>query len=70
MNEALIGGIVLLLIVGLYFGSYIMNKNTEAPEGAIVVDKCSTCGTSGACSLSKQEQVSLSDDQVCEDFQE
>lgn len=67
MNGTIVGSIVLLLIVGLYFGSFILNKNTAVPEGTQVIDKCSTCG-SGSCSLSKKEIVSKSEEQVCEDF--
>ena len=51
MNPSLIGGLVIFGIIALYFITYILNKNTEAPETDIVVDKCGTCGSSGACAL-------------------
>lgn len=48
----------ILIVIGLFVGlvalymiSYIGNKNTAVPEGTPVIDKCSTCGTSGACAL-------------------
>lgn len=63
MNSIFIGVALLVGIIGLYFLTYILNKNTDAPEGAIKVDKCSTCGTRGACSLSDREKQSDSDEE-------
>lgn len=42
---------IFVFLIGTYFLSYYLNGKTSTPEGAIVVDKCSTCGTSGACAL-------------------
>jgi len=37
--------IVLTLVIGLYIGSYLLNKNTPVPEGIIPVEGCSSCNT-------------------------
>jgi hypothetical protein len=71
MNEVVIAGILLLGIIGVYFLTYILNKNTAAPEGVEPIDKCSTCGTSGACSLSQKEEIRVHPEEECEfEFQE
>jgi len=67
MTGTLIGFGVLFLIIALYFITYIANKNIDAPEGAIKISKCSTCG-SGSCSLSSEERLSAEDTE-CDDFQ-
>lgn len=48
---------IIAVLVGMYIGSYILNKNTAVPEGTPVIDKCSTCGTSGACALQSEDKV-------------
>ncbi len=47
---------IIVVLVGLYLGSYVLNKNTAVPEGTPVIDKCSTCGTSGACALQSESK--------------
>ena len=69
MDSIFVALLVMALIVGLYFGSYILNKNTAAPEGARVIDKCSTCGT-GSCSLPTKESFKNSPDEECEIYEE
>lgn len=66
MSELVIAGMLLVGIIGVYFLTYILNKNTDAPEGIEPVDKCSTCGTSGACSLSQKEDKRTNPDEECE----
>jgi hypothetical protein len=55
-------------IIAMYFITYILNKNTDAPEGAQVIDKCSTCG-SGSCSLSRKEEFRNSSQDECEIYE-
>jgi len=69
MSGALIGGGLLLLMVGLYLGTYLLNKTIPVPEGTVVIDKCSTCG-SGACSLPVKEEFSKSNKESCEIYEE
>jgi hypothetical protein len=57
----LVGGIIIL-----YFGSYLLNKNTKAPEGIEPAEKCTTCGSRGACSLSQREELKKHPDEECE----
>ena len=66
MNEVVIAGILLLGIIGVYFLTYILNKNTAAPEGVEPADKCKTCGTCGACSLSQKEETRVDPADECE----
>lgn len=66
MNELVIAGLLLVGIIGVYFLTYILNKNTDAPEGVEPADKCSTCGTSGACSLAQKEETRVQADEPCE----
>ncbi|AIO18637.1 hypothetical protein KQ51_00757 [Candidatus Izimaplasma bacterium HR1] len=51
-NFLVIAGI-LLIIVAIYIGSYYLNANTKAPEGAKEVG-CDTCN-SLSCSLRKKD---------------
>lgn len=69
MNGLIIGIGIIVFVVALYFGSYILNKNTAAPDGVTVIHECSTCGN-GACSLSRKENYSNSHDQHCEIYEE
>lgn len=57
MESILIVMAIFIGLVGLYVVSYIMNKNTAVPEGTPIIDKCSTCGTSGACALQTEEKI-------------
>lgn len=43
--------VILFVVIGLYLLSYSWNNNTDAPEGTEPIGKCSSCGTSGSCSL-------------------
>lgn len=71
MNEVVIAGILLFGIIGVYFLTYILNKNTAAPEGVEPAEKCSTCGTSGSCSLGQKEEIRIHPDEECDfEFQE
>lgn len=56
MEAILIVIAIFVGLVGLYFTSYILNKSTPVPEGTPVIDKCSTCGTSGACALQSEKK--------------
>ena len=69
MNGMLIGEGLLLVIIALYFVTYILNKNTEVPEGSHVIPECSTCGN-GSCSLARRENYSNSEDIHCEQYTE
>ncbi len=40
----------LLPIIGIYMLSYVLNKNTKAPDDLGEISKCSTC-SSGSCPL-------------------
>ena len=66
MNEILIAAGLVGGIILIYFGSYILNKNTEAPEGIEPPEKCTTCGSRGACSLSQREEMKKHPDEECE----
>lgn len=57
MNGAIVGLLLVVGIIGLYFLTYVLNKNTAVPEGTPIIDKCSTCGTSGACALKGTDEV-------------
>ena len=41
--------LVLAGVIGLYLGSYVLNKNTPVPEGIIPIEQCASCSTT-ACS--------------------
>ena len=66
--NSLYGGLIVLAVIGLYILTYILNKNTAAPEGAIVITKCSTC-TSGSCSMVTKEKYVASDTEDCEVYE-
>ena len=66
MSEIVIAGILLIGIIGVYFLTYILNKNTDAPEGVEPIDKCTTCGTSGACSLAQKEETRVHPEEECD----
>lgn len=66
MSGPVIGILLLGGIVLLYFGSFILNKQTDAPEGIEPAEKCTTCGSRGACSLSQQEEMKKHPDEECE----
>lgn len=66
MNDILIAVLLVGGIIILYFGSYILNKNTEAPEGIEPAEKCTTCGSRGACSLSQKEELKKHPEEPCE----
>ena len=66
MSEILIAVLLVGGIIIVYFGSYILNKNTDAPEGIEAPEKCTTCGSRGACSLSQREEIQQHPDQECE----
>ncbi len=66
MSGIWIGTLLLGGIVALYFLTYILNKNTDAPEGITPPEKCTTCGSRGACSLSQREEMKKHPDQECE----
>lgn len=51
MPNLLVVPIILFVVIGLYLLSYSLNSNTDAPEGTEPIGKCSSCGTSGSCSL-------------------
>ena len=50
MQGLIIVIILLAVIIGLYIGSYYLNKNTPVPEGIEDVSDCQSCG-SISCSL-------------------
>jgi hypothetical protein len=37
--------IVLTLVIGLYIGSYVLNKRTPVPEGIVMIEGCDSCST-------------------------
>lgn len=51
MNGTVVAILLVFGIIGLYFLTYILNKNIDAPEGAPEIDKCGTCGSKGACAI-------------------
>ena len=58
----------LLLVIGmilLYFGTYVLNKSVDAPAGIAPVSKCSTCG-SGSCSIREEAFSSKEEIEECE----
>ena len=49
--EALAVVLVFIGLIGLYIGSYYLNKNTAVPEGTIEIEGCGSCASSGSCSI-------------------
>lgn len=43
---------ILVLFIGLYLGSYVLNNNTEIPEGDYESVGCDSCNST-SCSLRK-----------------
>ena len=70
MSSSLVGVLVIFGVIALYIVSYILNKNTDVPEGIEPLDKCSTCGTGGSCSLDKKSFVQEYKDEECDDFEQ
>ncbi len=68
MDKGIIVALVLIGVIGLYIVTYIWNKNTQAPPNMPVVSGCSTCASSGSCSLAKKEIISSTDDQSCDSY--
>ena len=42
--------IILIIVIGLYLGSYVLNNRTEAPEGIEIDPGCEGCQTT-SCHL-------------------
>lgn len=42
--------IILVIVIGMYLGSYVLNSKTEVPEGIIIDPGCEGC-SSMSCSL-------------------
>lgn len=49
MSSVIVAVLVVGGIIGLYFLSYVMNKNTPMPEGVDPIEECNTCNTT-SCS--------------------
>lgn len=45
MQGFLIILIVLVIVIGLYIGTYVLNSNTKTPEGAKTISGCEGCQT-------------------------
>ena len=43
MPDFLVVAIVLIIVIGLYLGSYLLNSNTKTPEGVIAPPECESC---------------------------
>lgn len=43
--QILVTILVLAGVIGLYIGSYLLNKNTPVPEGIVPLATCSSCST-------------------------
>ena len=50
MMQILVTVLVLVGVIGLYIGSYVLNKNTPVPEGIIPLAQCSSCSTTSCAS--------------------
>lgn len=69
MDPRIVGILIVVVIIALYFITYLVNANTEVPEGTRVIDKCSVCN-SGSCSLSKKTKVKEHPEEECDLFEE
>ncbi len=67
MDGFIVGSILLVGIIILYFLTYILNKKTEVPQGITPLSKCSTCGN-GSCSLKDKENFLGNEDEECDIF--
>lgn len=68
MSPQVIGVLIVVGFIALYFVTYILNENTKAPEGVAKISKCSTCG-SGSCSLKNKEEYLSSENDECEIYE-
>lgn len=51
-------GLIIVGLVVLFLGSFILNKNTKAPEGIELPDKCQTCpSTTCVINVHKIEEI-------------
>lgn len=67
MSGPILGAVLVIGIIALYFITYIGNSKIAAPEGVAPVDKCSTCG-SGACSIDIKEKYLSGEIEECAVF--
>lgn len=65
MSPQVIGVLIVVGFIVLYFVTYTLNAKTAAPEGVEKISKCSTCG-SGSCSLSNKEKYLSSEEDECD----
>ena len=54
--------VILVIVIGLYLGSYVLNNRTEAPKGVEIDPGCDGCQTP-SCSL----QSDLNPDEECKE---
>ncbi|XMB87348.1 hypothetical protein RJG79_05995 [Mycoplasmatota bacterium WC44] len=61
MEKILVTILVLASVIGLYIGSYILNKRTPVPEGIEPIADCDACNTT-SCTQHPSKDVSVKDD--------
>lgn len=61
MGKILVTVLVLAGVIGLYIGSYILNKRTPVPEGIEPIADCDACNTT-SCSQHPSKTESVKDD--------
>ena len=64
MTGGMVGILLVIGVIVLYVGTYVLNRNTEVPEGVIPASKCSTCG-SGSCSIREEDFSGKSETEEC-----
>ena len=52
MEDFLLIVIILVIVIGLYLGSYVLNSKTDLPEGITEVASCDSCNAT-SCSSRK-----------------
>lgn len=61
MEKILVTILVLAGVIGLYIGSYILNKRTPVPEGIEPIADCDACNTT-SCTQHPSNDVSIKED--------
>ncbi|MCF7927084.1 MAG: hypothetical protein K9L74_05865 [Candidatus Izimaplasma sp.] len=55
MEDFLVVGLILLVVIGLYLSTYLLNKNTEKPQDTEIL-KCGAC-SSLHCNVRDKKEV-------------
>jgi hypothetical protein len=63
MNGTIVVVGLVFFLVGIYIATYLLNSNTERPDGIKELPKCTTCHSSGACAIKND---SIIDQESCE----